>query len=469
QFIPLTFDETVPNTGHVTVTPTTGLDASGDTVTVTGSGYPEGVGVYVRLCKAPTGIPGTEAGRTAACDGQGVWANATVPGPGTTPMTGGAFSTTLPVVGAFASPDVVNCMQPGSCGVFVRRDHSGAADYSYDEFFPLTFDPTTTPPDVEPEEPTLNDVTLTLSKSADVADGEVITASGANYTPEQGVYVQWCAKPTGQLGTAAGRTNRCYPGQDGIHTVWQTPIPADGTFAVQITAEKSFTTEGGEDIDCTEPGSCGVFTRRDHNGGSSDYSQDAFAAVTFGDGKAPEAEKASIEANRTTDLDPAGDDITVSGANFRPGTDYVVALCADGDETRCDFDNAEQVTSGADAAAAAATRAPGGTAAAEAGAFEVKLHVVGNFDDTVCGADGCEVRTWAVSLSEAADEVTLPVSFAATSDTGGATDGTGTGAGSASGELPRTGSNSAPLVLIGFGLLGLGAALAAGSRRRRTA
>ena len=50
-------------------------------VTVSGTGYPEDQGVYVRLCKAPTGTVGTAAGRPAAgdCDGEGLWVSQTAP------------------------------------------------------------------------------------------------------------------------------------------------------------------------------------------------------------------------------------------------------------------------------------------------------------------------------------------------------------------------------------------------------
>lgn len=477
-FTPVTFATDEQPVGLVTVDPTTGLDAAGDVVRVEGSGYADGVGVYVRLCTAPQGAVGTAAGRPGAedCDGQGVWANPTVPGPNTAPMVDGAFTADLPVAGAFATTAAHDCMTAGSCGVFVRRDHSGAEDFSYDEWFPLTFDPSTTPPDVEPEQPSLNDVVLSLSKSEGVADGEAVTANGEGYQPDQGIYLQWCARPEGQLGTAAGRTADCYPGQDGTHTVWQTPIPADGTFSVPITAERTFTTEAGDEIDCTDPGACGVFTRRDHNGGATDYSQDAFAPVTFGDGTAPETDPASLNADRVDGLDPSGDTITVTGSNFRPGVDLFVALCSTSDATDCDYDNLVEVTPSAgdvtptdpiedgDTSVLAAVASPG-----DPGWFQAELDVVGSFGSTVCGTDGCEVRTWAVSLSEARDEVALPVSFAAGSGSGGFGDGSAGGDSSRSGSLPATGADSRRPVVVGMGLLGLGLALTLVGRRRETA
>ena len=96
--------------------------------------------------------------------------------------------------------------------------------------------------------------------------------------------MQFCATPTGQIGTAAGRAASCYPEQDGTHTVWVSPVPASGTFTTPLTVVSAFTARAVNVVDCTVDGACGVFVRRDHDGGTTDYSQDAFVPVTFGDG-----------------------------------------------------------------------------------------------------------------------------------------------------------------------------------------
>lgn len=463
SFTPVTFAAAPGEGPAYTVTPTTGLDAAGDAVQVDGSKYPAGQGFYVRLCAAPVGTVGTAAARPGAddCDGQGIWVTNQFAVPGTTPNNNGSWNLELPVAGAFASDSrVVNCVTAESCGIFVRRDTSGAGDYSLDSFTALTFDPATTPPVIEPPaEPSLNTVELSLSKNTGLADGETITASGRKYTPNDGIYAQYCAKPGGQLGTAAGRALQCYPGQDGIHTVWFTPIPADGTFSTPIKVEKSFETADGSVVDCSEDNACGVFTRRDHSG-SGDYSQDAFVGVSFGEGTAPDAEVATLSADRTSGLTPEGDTIAVEGANFRPGIDYVVTLCVVDDPAACDFANASEVTSGG-----------GARSAGEAGSFAVDLDVQAAFGSTDCLAAGteCAVSTFAVSLSEAADEVEHPVTFAARSNIGTPGDTQGIGSPGGSGVLPRTGSNTIPLVAGGFMAMLLGAALVLGSRRTGTA
>lgn len=328
------------------VDPTTGLEAAGDTVTVEGAGYPADAGFYVRLCAAPTGTVGTADGRVEAedCDGQGIWVTNSMKVPGTTANDGGAWELDLEVSGAFATTTgSVDCTDEGSCGVFVRRDTGDAADYSFDAFTPLTFDPSTSPPSVDGGDDTGEaQVDLTVSKTSDLADGETVTVDGAGYAPGQGIYAQYCAAPTGELGTDDGRATQCFPGQDGTHTVWITSIAEDGTFTTPLVVERTFESEDGTVVDCAEDDACGVFTRRDHLGGG-DLSQDGFVGVSFGDGEVAET-KAALTANRADGLDPTGDHVEVKGADFRPGVDYVVALCVAGDLTTCDFDNAAEVT-----------------------------------------------------------------------------------------------------------------------------
>jgi hypothetical protein len=125
--------------------------------------------------------------------------------------------------------------------------------------------------------------TVTVSPATGVAPGSMVTVSGSGFAPAGGVYVMFCAKPTGELGTQGGRaaSATCNPDQSNDHTVWKTPIPADGTFSVQLKVESTFAS-----TDCTKT-TCGVFVRKDHMGGASDYSQDAFAPLTFSAAAAP--------------------------------------------------------------------------------------------------------------------------------------------------------------------------------------
>ncbi|HWJ61282.1 MAG TPA: neocarzinostatin apoprotein domain-containing protein [Acidimicrobiales bacterium] len=471
SFTPIAFAADAPTGPTVTVNPTTGLDAAGDTVTVSGVNIPEGQGVYIRLCKAPTGQVGTAAGRPAAgdCDGQGLWASPAPPDPALPVITDGGFTAALPVAGAFAGdPANVDCMTDGSCGVFIRRDHVGGGnDFALDSFTPISFDASTTPPVIEePEEPSLNDVTVTLSQSEGLLDNQVITVSGEDFVAKQGVYVQFCATPTGQLGTAAGRATSCYPEQDGTHTVWVSNVADDGTFRTPLTVVSTFTPEGQDPVDCTVDGTCGVFIRRDHNGGTADYSQDAFVPVTFGDGSVEPGPDPTIGASKTTDLDPAGDTVTVEGADFQPGTELFVALCDANvaNFAACDFDNVQEVT--------AAPNPSADKALGDPGTFAVDLEVRAAFGDVDCLAEGsaCAIQTWAVSGGDGSEEVTLPVSFAGGTTTTTVDPGTTPDAGTTgTGSLPRTGAGTAGLVIAGLLALGVGTAMLTTARRRQAA
>ena len=108
-----------------------------------------------------------------------------------------------------------------------------------------------------------------------VAPGAMVTVDGSGFAPGGGVYVMFCAKPTAATGTADGRAKACNPDQANDHTVWKTPIAADGRFSVQLKVESSFGS-----TDCTKV-ECGVFVRRDHMGGATDFSQDAYTPVAF--------------------------------------------------------------------------------------------------------------------------------------------------------------------------------------------
>lgn len=471
-FTPLAFAADEGEGPQIVVDPATGLDAAGDVVQVDGTGIPAGQGVYVRLCQAPMGTVGTAAGRPvpAVCDGDGLWATPSPPaGQPLPPVVDGAFSVELDVVGAFAGEtSVIDCTAPSSCGVFVRRDHNGgAADFSLDSFTPITFDPATEPPVVTPPtEPSRNDVVVTLSESEDLADGQTITVTGRAFTPDQGVYVQFCARPPGQVGTSAGRASSCYPEQDGTHTVWVTPIAANGQFSTPLTVVSSFTDASGQAVDCTVA-TCGVFVRRDHSGGTSDFSQDAFVPVSFGDGTVAPAPSPTLGADRTTDLDPAGDAIVVTGAGFRPGDALFVAVCDANvaNFAACDYEHVAEVTPAlADGAAA--------RAAGEPGSFAIDLAVRARFDGTDCQAEGtaCAVQTWAVSGGDGAAEVSVPIAFAASAAVAAPTPlvsepPSAAPAAVGTGSLPRTGAPVGPTALAGALAIVAGAMVLVAARR----
>ncbi len=141
----------------VTVTPSTDLDPSGDTVSIVGSGFGASTdGVYVRLCAEAPGELGTAAGRPGAdrCLGDPQHWVSNFPG-ATAPMGAGTFSVDLAVVGAFTGSEgaAVDCTVD-QCGIATRRDHFGGADdYALDTFTPIAFaDPDPIDPDpIDPD------------------------------------------------------------------------------------------------------------------------------------------------------------------------------------------------------------------------------------------------------------------------------------------------------------------------------
>jgi LPXTG-motif cell wall-anchored protein len=162
---------------------------------------------------------------------------------------------------------------------------------------------------------------LSLSKSDGLDPaGELISVTGHGFAPGQGVYVMFCVEPAGGLGTADGRADTCNPDQSNDHTVWKTPVGADGEFTVDLRVESTF-----DSTDCTTV-TCGVFVRRDHMGGASDYSQDTFAPVTF-TGAQPTAtttptsettRPASVAASATgAPATTTGSQLAETGANTR--------------------------------------------------------------------------------------------------------------------------------------------------------
>ena len=116
---------------------------------------------------------------------------------------------------------------------------------------------------------------ISLSKPTLSPGTDKVTVNGKGFAAGGGVYVMFCQNPAGAVGTAAGRASSCNPDQ-ATYTIWKTPVPADGTFSVVLDVQSAWGS-----VDCASAANCGVFVRKDHMGGATDYSQDAFAPVSF--------------------------------------------------------------------------------------------------------------------------------------------------------------------------------------------
>jgi hypothetical protein len=127
------------------------------------------------------------------------------------------------------------------------------------------------------------DFSVTADKTQNLTiAGDVVTVTANNVPAGQGIYLRLCA---GTLADAAkGRPADCV-GMD--KTVWASTDAgslaqhaSDATKSLQVPVVAQFTS-GDKTIDCTQV-ACGIHVRRDHLGGSTDYSLDRFIPLTFG-------------------------------------------------------------------------------------------------------------------------------------------------------------------------------------------
>jgi hypothetical protein len=127
----------------LTVTPTSGLAAFGQTVKVSGRGFSETVGIYVGLCVMPRpGAKPTPCGGGADQDGSSqasAWISSNPPPYGaslTKPYKrGGKFTVRIKVSPRIGS---IDC-RVVRCAIVARADHTRAYDRTWDVAVPVTF------------------------------------------------------------------------------------------------------------------------------------------------------------------------------------------------------------------------------------------------------------------------------------------------------------------------------------------
>lgn len=127
----------------LTVTPTSGLSAYGQTVKVSGRGFSEVVGIYVGLCVMPRpGAKPTPCGGGIDQDGSSqasAWISSNPPPYGSNLAIpykrGGKFSVRIKVSPRIGSYDC----RVVRCAVVARADHLRANDRTWDVAVPVTF------------------------------------------------------------------------------------------------------------------------------------------------------------------------------------------------------------------------------------------------------------------------------------------------------------------------------------------
>lgn len=134
----------------------TDVASSGATVPLLLSNPPSGSGYYIQECLQPT----TGARPTICNSAAELWISNS---------RGASFTLSSVILfkpsAVFTSGSTsVDCFQ-SKCGVFLRFDHTKPADFSEDQFFPLTFKATSTAPALASDSiaATLNGVTLSTS------------------------------------------------------------------------------------------------------------------------------------------------------------------------------------------------------------------------------------------------------------------------------------------------------------------
>ena len=295
-------------TPTITVSPATGLDREGDTVSITGSGYDPTKAIYVAICENRD-LSTVTFDMFYGCVGSRLVSPNPTSDTQVKLNADGTFSFELAVPAsatAFAS-----------AAVFTIRNHIAPTDRTQDAKFGIAFAPIPPPP--------APSITVTPSTELN-RTGDTVTVTGANYDPTKAIYVAICADR--DLATV---TFDMFYGCVGSKLV--SPNPTSDT-QVKLNADGTFSFELAVPASATAFASAAVFTIRNHIA-PTDRTQDAKAAIAFA---APVIPKPTITVTPSTDLDRAGDTVTVAGANYDPAKAIYVAICADRDLATVTFD-----------------------------------------------------------------------------------------------------------------------------------
>ena len=151
--------------------PLTNLDYQGATVNITLSNVPAKGGLYIQQCvEAPAGS------RSALCNKAiELWIST---------ARGASFLPTAPIVfkptGSFVSGTTTVDCTGSKCGIFMRFDHTVPADFSEDQFFPITFLPAvagTSPLGPDVITATINGIVVTTRTPATLGYRQVATVA----------------------------------------------------------------------------------------------------------------------------------------------------------------------------------------------------------------------------------------------------------------------------------------------------
>ncbi|KQO97770.1 HtaA domain-containing protein [Leifsonia sp. Leaf264] len=294
--------------------------ASGGTITVTGSGF-AGVSPGIYLGLGPVGLAGFYAGSSSLVSSETVWIAVGNPqgesGAGkSAPMQAdGTFSLTVTVPApSTATP---------AYALYTSKAHGqGFSDPSQNTITPVAYAPAPLPTP-----------TVTVSKTTNLnPDGDTVTVRGTGFVPNapttSGTRPPLAGKFTGAYVTFGRFADVWKPTENaatsarvGLQTYWAVnaadmatiggpaagaiEIEPDGTFEVEVPVSAVNPKDPGT-------GNYGIYT---YPGGGAKYAAfETATALTFAE-KLPTP---TVTVSKTTNLNPDGDTVTVSGTGFVP-------------------------------------------------------------------------------------------------------------------------------------------------------
>ena len=152
-----------------------------------------------------------------------------------------------------------------------------------------------------------DEVELTLSESADLADGQEITVEGSGVDPDLGYYLSTCV-----VGTSGPAGPDCASGPDDrAASAWVSnspgatvPINPDGTFTATLQVSRTGETMDGRSVDCDEM-PCAITLFGDHRNGFINTAEEpvTFAASAGATSGAATATATGEASDSATDAD----------------------------------------------------------------------------------------------------------------------------------------------------------------------
>jgi hypothetical protein len=268
-----------PAAPSLSATPSTGL-VQGDTVTVTGTGFPAGDRIGIVQCKLVTDGP--------------IGCNLSTLVYSTADASGSFSASFVPRRILYVDGTPVDCADLDACkiGAGSVADQTQGADAA------IQFDPAVPPPPPP---------SITVTPDTGLLDGQTVTVTGANYEPDSNFGVIQCVEPPESDGSNCSFDTLTFVGTD-----------ASGSFTTSFQVVRTITSLGAT-TDCADPGACVI------GAGPGPSGQGDTAPVQF-DPSIPPPPPPTLTVTPDTDLlDRQAVTVTVTG--FDTDRSVVVTQC----------------------------------------------------------------------------------------------------------------------------------------------